>query len=322
MKIGLDSYSFRYAAGIWGWRAETCLTPEGYLRVAGELGLAGVHFADLRHFESLEPSFLTELRREAEAAGLYIELGTGGTDPGHLGEALHAAQTLGSPVLRTFVGGFRWHSEITGADLVAQATENLREVVPVAEQLGVRIAIENHLDLTTDELLDLLRAVGSDYLGVCLDTGNGLGLLEDPVAVAEALAPYTFTTHLKEFRVILRREGLVLRGAPLGQGDVPNGDIVPLLRQLNPMGDALALNVETALERVTIPVFAPSFSDRLANLRPRDLLRLVSHMDFDHSVTADQLALPEERGASAEEVLAAERAQVAESAAWARRQFA
>jgi len=322
MKIGLDSYSFRYAAGIWGWQADACLTPEGYLRVAAELGLAGVHFADLRHFESLETAYLTSLRREAEAAGLYIELGTGGTDPGHLGEALRAAKTLGSPVLRTFVGGFRWHSEITGAALVSQAAKNLREALPVAEKLGVRIALENHLDLTTAELLDLLGAVGSDCLGVCLDTGNGLGLLEDPVASAEALAPHTFTTHLKEFRAVLRREGLVLRGAPLGQGDVPNADIVPILRQSNPLGEALALNVETALERVTVPVFASGFADRLGKLDPGDVLRLLSHLDFDRSSTADQLALPEERGASVEEVLAAERAQVAESAARALQQFA
>jgi sugar phosphate isomerase/epimerase len=322
MRIGLDSYSLRYAAGIWGWRADTCLTPEGYLRVAAELGLAGVHFADLRHFESLEDAYLTSLRDEADAVGLYLELGTGGTDPGHLREALRAAKTLGSPVLRTFVGGSRWHSEVSGAELVCQAAVNLREVLPVAEQLGVRIALENHLDLTTEELLDLLRAVGSGHLGVCLDTGNGLGLLEDPVASAEALAPYVFTTHLKEFRTVLRREGLVLRGAALGQGDVPNADIVPILRRNSPVGDALALNVETALERVTVPVFAPGFADRLGNLEPRDLLRLVSHMDFDHSWTAEQLALPDERGATAEEVLAAERGQVAESATWALRQFA
>jgi sugar phosphate isomerase/epimerase len=322
MKVGLDSYSFRYAAGIWGWRADACLTPEGYLRVAEELGLAGVHFADLRHFGSLESAYLAALRGKAEAAGLYIELGTGGTDPGHLREALQAAKTLGSPVLRTFVGGFRWHSEITGAELVSQAARNLREVTPAAEELGVRIAIENHLDLMTEELLDLVRAVGSDHVGVCLDTGNGLGLLEDPVASAEALAPHTFTTHLKEFRAVLRREGLVLRGAPLGQGDVPNADIVPILRQLNPLGDALALNVETALERVTVPVFAPSFSDQLGDLGPRDLLRLISHMDFDQTTAPEELGLPEERGAGAEEVLAAERAQVAESAAWALRQFA
>jgi hypothetical protein len=167
-----------------------------------------------------------------------------------------------------------------------------------------------------------VRAVGSDHVGVCLDTGNGLGLLEDPVASAEALAPHTFTTHLKEFRAVLRREGLVLRGAPLGQGDVPNADIVPILRQLNPLGDALALNVETALERVTVPVFAPSFSDQLGDLGPRDLLRLISHMDFDQTTAPEELGLPEERGAGAEEVLAAERAQVAESAAWALRQFA
>jgi sugar phosphate isomerase/epimerase len=319
MRIGLDSYSFRYAAGIWGWQGGGRLLPQDYLRIAGELGLAGVHFADLRHFESLDAPYLASLRGEAEAAGLYLELGTGGTDPDHLGEALRAAATLGSPVLRTFAGAFRWHSEMRAAEVVAHAVQDLREVVPEAERLGVRIAIENHLDLLTKELLDLLRAVDSDYLGVCLDTGNAFGLLEGPLAAAEALAPYTFTTHLKEFRVTLRREGLVLRGAPLGQGDVPNLGIVPVLRRASPAGDALALNIETAMERVTVPVFSADFAERRSGLDARALLAFLSRLDLDHPWTADQLALPEERGGDSEETLAAERAQVAESASWARR---
>ncbi len=322
MKVGLDSYSYRYAAGLWGWQPPRGLDPEGYLRRGQELRLAGLHFADLRHLESLADAYLLSLRRKAEKAGLYLELGTGGTEPAHLEKALRVAAVLGSPVLRTFVGAFRWQAQTTGPALVEQAAHDLGRIVPLAEQVGVRVAIENHLDLLTDELVALLRTVASDQVGVCLDTGNSLGLLEDPLVAAEALAPYTFTTHLKEFRVTLRREGLVLRGAPLAQGDVPNLEIVAILRRQGPLGEALPLNIETALERVTVPIFQESFLASLTGLTARRVVALLARLDLDHPADDDQLALPDERGATPEEILAAEHAQVAESAAWALAHFA
>lgn len=321
MRVGLDSYSYRYAAGLWGWRSEAVLSPEGYLERAKELGLAGVHFADLGHFPSLETEYLSCLRTKAEQRGLYLELGTGGTDPRHLEMALHVAATLGSRVLRTFVGAFRWHADAPARETIERAAEGLRQVMPLAERLGVRIAVENHLDLTTEEMLTLLERVGSEYLGVCLDTGNPLGLLEDPVAAAEALAPYTFTTHLKEFKAVLRRAGLVLRGTALGRGDVPNAEIVAILRARNPLGENLALNIETAVERVTIPMFSGAFLSSLPGLDVRGLARFLSRLSLDEPWSEEQLALPEELALSAEETLALEHAQVAQSVAWALEHF-
>ncbi len=100
--------------------------PRDYLRLARELGLAGVHFADLRHFDSLAEPDLRAVRAEAEQACLRLELGTGGTDPDHLEAALQAAYHLGSAVLRTFAGGFRWEADLAGPELVARAWSGRR----------------------------------------------------------------------------------------------------------------------------------------------------------------------------------------------------
>jgi len=89
MRVGLDSYSYRYASGLWGWRPGLTLGPEGCLRRTLELGLAGVHFADLGHFPTLEPAYLRGLRDQAERDGLYLELGSRLLATGQIqGEAL------------------------------------------------------------------------------------------------------------------------------------------------------------------------------------------------------------------------------------------
>ena len=57
--------------------------------------------------------------------------------------------------------------------------------VPVLERHRVRLAIENHKDHRVEELLALLRAVGSEYVGACVYLANNFTLLEDPLTVVE-----------------------------------------------------------------------------------------------------------------------------------------
>ena len=66
---------------------------------------------------------------------------------------------------------------------------SLALAAPVVARHGVRLAVENHKDWRADELVALLKRLGSDHVGVCLDTGNSIALLEDPMEVVEALAP-------------------------------------------------------------------------------------------------------------------------------------
>jgi hypothetical protein len=51
------------------------------------------------------------------------------------------------------------------------------------------MAIENHIDFTTDEMLRLLTDVNSPWLGVNFDTGNFLRILDDPIKGMAKLAP-------------------------------------------------------------------------------------------------------------------------------------
>ena len=57
---------------------------------------------------------------------------------------------------------------------------DLQALARVAEELGVTLAIENHQDLTADEIIGLLREVSSPWLGVVLDVANPLGTAEEP----------------------------------------------------------------------------------------------------------------------------------------------
>ena len=129
-------------------------------------------------------------------------------------------------IFRVAAGGRRYETFSRRADFevwLASARRALELAEPVARRLGVRLAIENHKDFETPELLAMLDVIASPQLGVCLDTGNSLALLEDPLEVVRQLAPRTFTVHLKDIAVRPVEEGFEMAEVPLGQGmlDLP-----------------------------------------------------------------------------------------------------
>ncbi|MFQ5808712.1 MAG: sugar phosphate isomerase/epimerase family protein, partial [Armatimonadota bacterium] len=122
------------------------------------------------------------LRRQAEELSLDL-LGAGGGRPSVecFEREIASAAELGMTVCRHASGPFRLRQEpVRPADYV----EILRTVAGQAENANVTIAIENHQDYTADELAGIVRAADSSHVGVCLDTGNSIALLEDPVTTA------------------------------------------------------------------------------------------------------------------------------------------
>jgi L-ribulose-5-phosphate 3-epimerase len=72
----------------------------------------------------------------------------------------------------------------------------LNRVAPVAQELGVTIALESPLPAA--ELAPLVRTTGSDFVGVYYDTGNSIYLGFDVIAEIRALGPLIRATHVKD----------------------------------------------------------------------------------------------------------------------------
>ena len=270
MKLGLESYTTRNSG----------LDPLGVLGLAAELGLGGVLF-ELTPFESFADDYLATVRRAAAAKGLYIEFGMGSLVHWHpmaekgrrlLAQAgyeaavpdaeiviqhLDVARKLGSPILRCVAGNLFTRDE--GHDMAAladQAVDILRQACPVAETMGLKIAMETHADFTVRELMSIVARVGSPAFGVTVDCANIAFDLDAPQRLAEILAPYALTTHFKNYRVVRGRDGLGLENCALGDGEI---DIVAIAETLARRNPAINLNIELHSQ------FAPF---RLDVLRP------------------------------------------------------
>ena len=149
-----------------------------------------------------------------------------------------AAHALGAETLRVaLLMGRRYESFGTMADWQAfaeRARATLRVIAPVLEHAGLRLGVENHKDFLAAELADLLARVDSPAVGACVDFGNNLSLLEDPMTVVETLAPWAVTTHLKDMAVQATGDGLDLSEVPLGEGLLPLPGMIAALRRARP----------------------------------------------------------------------------------------
>lgn len=256
MKLAIDSYCYhRYFGEVYPEiqrPADRTLSVWDFLRRARQLGVQGVSLescflpTDERSLSQLRDR-LDELQFERVWAWGHPDglcSGTNRAAAKDLARHLSIARQLGAKVMR-IVGGSRRTRPERWSVHKRRLTRMLSGLLGAAQEQGVVMAIENHIDLRCDEMLDLLDTIDSPWLGLCLDTGNNLRLFEEPVAVARALAPRAKATHIKDIGV--RRgdpkEFSFWPSVPLGQGLIDIAAIVQILRQSRYKG-LLAVEVD------------------------------------------------------------------------------
>jgi len=244
MKVGLGSYSYHLAFGKHGFKPESPLTLKQFIYRVKELGLDGFQI-DPWHLESRDEKYLKEIRKISEEMGLYVELGACGTKPQYLKPMLNAADILGVKVLRTFIGAARYSERNPLRRQMEIAVTDLKKLSLIAKEYGIKIAVENHGDLTSSELLQIIKEVHSPHIGVCFDTGFPLAVFEDPVSAAKRLIPYTLTTHFKDCEVLLTDYGMKIRGTALGKGVIDLRSILQIIKKCAP---GVNLNIEMTIE--------------------------------------------------------------------------
>jgi hypothetical protein len=129
-------------------------------------------------------------------------------------------------------------------------------------------------DWTVDELAAVLKQYSSEYLGVCLDTGNNLALLDDYRELVERLAPYTVNTHLKDMSLAEYRDGLLLVEPVFGGGFFDLSWIVSTIRKARP--EARFTVEMLTRDPLRIPVFTDPYWVTFPDRNGRYLARAVA----------------------------------------------
>jgi 3-oxoisoapionate decarboxylase len=225
-----------------------------FLEHCHSLGAAGI--------QSAINGDLPKIRAQAEQWNMYIESIVPmpkSSDLSGFEQALKDSQAVGSRLVRVNAGGRRYEDFSTLADYQAFAERSqarIKAVIPLCEKYKIPFALENHKDWTLDQSVSIMKTYAGDYFGACLDFGNNIALLENPMEVAEQLAPYTITTHVKDMGVEPYEQGFLLSEVPLGQGFLDLPRMISLVKQSHS-------KVNLNLEMITRdPLKVPCLTDR------------------------------------------------------------
>jgi sugar phosphate isomerase/epimerase len=291
MKLGVDNFSLRFN----DWDAFQLLD------YSHKIGLNVVHFSDLGPFKSLDEGYLNEVKARADQLHLAIEVGMGSICPtsntfsGVRGSAteqltamLHIAARFGSPAVRCFLGNnadrkTNIQSHIDATIATCQA------VRPLAMDLGIKIAIENHAgDMQGRELKELIERAGPDYVGACIDAGNPLWVGESPFTTLNHLAPYIVMSHVRDTAVWLHPQGAAAQWVPMGEGTVHIDEWAKQYIAQCPDTNFTLEIIATLAPRV-LNYLEPSYWDIYPTTPAHEFARFLQHVTEGHAPTKPTL---------------------------------
>jgi sugar phosphate isomerase/epimerase len=272
--VVLYSYSIRSGADREGKFRD----PLAFLEHCRQRGAGGIQVP----LGVRDRDYTARLRKQLETHGLYLEgsvrLPRDRSDVERFSAEVRNARECGAEVLRTVALGGRRYEVFTSAEafrtFAKQARRSLALARPVVERAKVRLAVENHKDWLAGELVDLIKATGSPSIGVCVDTGNSLALLEKPLETVQALAAHAFTTHLKDMAVAEYADGFLLAEVPLGTGFLDLAQIIATLRRARP---GIRLNLEMITrDPLRVPCLAGKYWATLESVPGRRLAEILA----------------------------------------------
>ncbi len=227
LNIGLNPYGLTYHLGLQGRGTPRANSHgkglEGFIAIATELKAKVLEIFD-PWLADLPDQSLVDLKKRLDDLGMTPVISAGINMMGPLESAFRSARLLDAKIIRLGLSpvleGSRNAWGVKWFELQNTIRESLGIFAPRAEAEGRILAIENHQDFGSEELLAFCSEYGT-AMGITLDTGNTFPVGEAPMDFVRRVAPLVRHVHLKDYRVQFTDEGYRLIRCTIGDGAVP-----------------------------------------------------------------------------------------------------
>jgi sugar phosphate isomerase/epimerase len=239
IKLGFDTYSVR----AFGWKDIQLLDFGASLKVDT------IQISDSADYTSHDPAHLRDVKAHADRLGIEIDSGigcicplskgwkpAGGPPEKQLTNGLQIAKAVGARAMRCVMAGVTdRRGDVPPIDQLMEATIKIfKSVKSQAQDMNVKIAIENHGDMTARETRTVIEESGRDFVASCLDTGNPMSVMEDPMQTLEILGPYAVTTHVRDSVAYEHPRGAATQWVAFGDGMVDWSAFLTLYQRVCP----------------------------------------------------------------------------------------
>ncbi|GAB3498150.1 hypothetical protein GCM10027341_19290 [Spirosoma knui] len=288
MGIVVHSYGMRWNSKVESSKYPAFANAIDLIEHCHQLGAGGAQVV----VGNWTTDFAKKVRDRREKLGLYLEGSIGvpknAGDVARFEQEVANAKEAGVHILRTVCSSGRryetYHSAEEFQTVKKNALASLQLAEPVLRKHKVKLAVENHKDWRAKELAAMMKQLNSEWIGVTLDFGNSIALLEHPMEVVQTLVPYVVSTHVKDMGVEEYADGFLLSEVPLGEGILDLPKMIALCKQHNP-------NVTFNLEMITrdpleIPCLKDDYWATFTDVSGNDLARTLQMVRHHKPATA------------------------------------
>lgn len=316
MGVVVHSYGARWQSKVGSQKYPAFADAIDMMEHCKKIGAGGVQVL----VSGWADDFAKKVRDRREKLDLYLEGSIGlpktPEDVAKFESEVVAAKEAGASVVRTAcLGGRRYVNFKTIQEyntFKQNALKSIELAEPIVRKHKIKLAVENHKDWTAKELEAIIVNLGSEWVGVTLDFGNNVSFLEDPMEVIKTLAPYAFSTHVKDMGVKDYQDGFLLSEVPLGEGIVDVKAGVDLCKKFNP-------DTTFTLEMITrdpleIPYLTEGYWATFQDASAQSTAKVLRKIK-ENSYAGE---LPHVKGLSPEEILAFEEQNVVDCLKYSR----
>lgn len=200
----------------------------------------------------MTPAQLEAFAAKARQLGLDVHLEISSTRREDVDQVIAVALAIGCRNIRVYS---RYEGHLSR--VMAQIEADLRYLAEQAERHDLHFDFEQHEELKSGEIAELLERLAHPRLHALFDFGNMINACEQPLPALQALAPHIRQVHLKGVRVVAEDNGFGHYGVLQGSAE----DELPgprMLFELLMLGEAQPQVVAFVLEQENHYI-APAF---------------------------------------------------------------
>ncbi len=236
--ISLNIYSFGYYAGFINDpnRKQKTLGIDGLVHLAKKYELGGIEFP-FDHFYNIDDIGQgIEKIKEIQSSGLSVFIDLEKTNVEYIVQLLPYLSSVDIDVVRikmdqigrTIYGGNRYISD-TFDKAVKEFKRQLSDLLPTLKKYKVALAIENHQDLHSTELVEISKSISEKLIVITWDIGNSISMADSPDSFYNKTKHIIKNVHLKDYKVCKSEVGMQLVRCPLGEGYVDYKNVLKKL---------------------------------------------------------------------------------------------
>lgn len=110
----------------------------------------------------------------------------------------------------------------------------IKRIAPILKKNNLKLAIENHQDLSSSDLNYIIKKIGCEYVGINFDVGNSICSFETVEYFIKKNRKHILNIHLKNYQVFYLEKIISLKSVALDDGYIDFKKVLILIKKYTP----------------------------------------------------------------------------------------